>query len=234
LADRSQAQGGVPAHRPTLNNAVGRGLRAPPVRGLPRRPVLIAGSAVILAALLGAGAIIAALTGFRSSPTNSSATGANGAKNSSVSSGARGAGTPAPGTVRGFPTQIGNVQLIAVQYAASDVLARPGSDAMKAMLTRLSVDPAGVRLTAAVDRQKRLSVGVWTIPGANASALLEAWQAVATSSAGWKADEIVGQSVLVAHLASGGTAYVAASDGRFIYIVTSDPLLAAAALTALR
>jgi hypothetical protein len=232
--DPSQARGGLPAHRPGLNNAAGRGLRASPLRRLSRSPILIARGAVILAALLGAGAIIAAMTGFWSSPANVSATGADGATNSSALSGARGAGTPAPGTVPGFPTQIGNLQMIAVQYPASDVLAKPGSDAMKAMLTRLSVDPAGVRLTAAVDPQKHLSVGVWTIPGANASALLEAWQAVATSSEDWKADEIAGLSVLVASVGSGGTAYAAATDGRFIYIDTSDPLLAAAALTALR
>lgn len=186
---------------------------------------------VIVASLLGAAGILGTLTGFWSSPTNRPAVVAD--ATSRGSSGPSDAGTPAPGTVPGFPTQIGNMQLTAVQYAAPDVLIKPGGDVMEAMLTRLGVDPVGVHLTAAIDAERRLSIGVWTVPDVEASALLEAWQAVSGRLNGWEADQLAGQSVLVAHVASGRTAYAAATDGRFIYIVTSDPLLAAAALTAL-
>jgi hypothetical protein len=225
LADRSQAA------PPNLSNAVGRGLRASPHRARPPRPFLIAGSVVIVASLLGGAGLLGTLTGFWSSPTKRSVVGADATTRGSSAPPDNGA--PEPGTVPGFPTHIGNTQLTAVQYAAPDVLTKPGGDVMEAMLTRLGVDPAGVHLTAAIDPDRRLSLGVWTVPAIQAAALLEAWQAVAGRSNGWEADQFAGQSVLVAHVASGRTAYAAATEGRFIYIVTSDPLLAAAALTAL-
>ena len=189
------------------------------------------------AILVGALAIVAiALTAFvltRGPATSRGDGAAAGASAGGAAGASTGPGGQVIGTVPGFPSSIGGVSLVAGQYSASAILDKPGGAPISALLTRLGVDSSKTRLTAAVDHDQRLSIGVWEMPGASASSLVDGWKAVA--GGGWESQSIAGQSVLVGTDASTShPAYVTAADGRLIYIVTAERPLAEAAITALR
>jgi hypothetical protein len=198
----------------------GRGLRA-----LSRSSITAIAGTGVLAILLGVAlALQLSLAGQRASPGSNARGGA--------SSGAT-SGGQIIGTVPGFPSEVGGVRLVAAKYTAADILDRPGGALIRSFLTSLRVDAATVQVTAGVDINERLAIGVWDIPGAGASSLLDAWTKAAGD--GWHSQSVAGESVLAGSDAtSGNPAYVMARDGRLVYVVSGEQALAVAAVEQLR
>jgi hypothetical protein len=204
----------------------GRGLRA-----LPRHRASGLAVAGAVAFVVVATVLVVALNRPTSAPHAAAAAG--GAGTAAGSAAPLGAGGQIIGQVPGFPASVAGLDLASVQYQAPEILGRRGGDLMRAMLARLGVEAATVRLTVGVDRARRLTIGVWEIPGATAPEIEDAWRAAAGQ--GWQLQDLSGRSVLTGPDPTGaGTAYTAADDGRFLYVVTAERPLAAAAFSTLR
>jgi hypothetical protein len=205
-----------------MTNSVtaGRGLRA-----LSRSSITaIAGTGILAVLVVVALALQLSLAGQRASSGSNAGDGAGSGATS---------GGQIIGTVPGFPAEVGGVRLVAAKYTAADILDRPGGALIRSLLASLGVDPASVQVTAGVDINERLAIGAWEIPGAGASALLDAWTKAAGD--GWHGQSVAGESVLAGSDAtSGEPAIVMARDGRLVYVVSAEPELIVAAVERLR
>jgi hypothetical protein len=191
----------------------------------PRRWVILVGALAVVLVVL---AVVILTRG------PSARSGGEGTASAGAAVATTGQGGQITGTVPGFPTSVGGVNLVAGKYRAADILDKPGGEVISAFLARIGVSPSAATLTAAVDHDQRLSIGVWDVPGSGASELLDSWKGVAGAD-GWQSESVAGESVLVGtDTATKRPAYVGTTDGQLLYIVTSERSLAEAALTALR
>jgi hypothetical protein len=197
----------------------GRGLRA-----LSRSSITAIAGTGVLAILVGVALALQVFLAGQRAPSGSNAGGDAGGATS---------GGQIIGTIPGFPAEVGGVRLVAAKYTAADILDRPGGALISSFLTSLGVDAGSVQVTAGVDINERLAIGVWEIPGAGASSLLDAWSRAAGD--GWRGQSVAGESVLAGSDAtSGEPAVVMARDGRLVYVVSAESELVVAAVEQLR
>lgn len=137
-----------------------------------------------------------------------------------------GSSVPAPAGL----ARIGGLDLEAATYEVADVLDAEGGAELGAMLETLDLEPDEVSFVAAVDPGGRLAIGHWELPGRDAGAIMEAWEAVAP--AGWRSATLGGESILSGRSADGSLAWALARDGVFLYVVTDDERLVEAAAAA--
>jgi hypothetical protein len=115
-------------------------------------------------------------------------------------------------------------------FDVPDVLGGEGGAQLSTMLETLGLEPADVRLVIAVDPAGSLGIGRWELPGADADAILSAWDDA--SRGDWQSETLAGEPALFGRGPDGSRAWATARDGIFLYIATDDPSLAEAAAEA--
>lgn len=203
----------------TANGRTGRGLRASPRA----RAQACLGLALLVALAVAA----CGGSGSPGSAARSEASGAASEDGAGPGSGGAGSGGGATGGAR-LPDRVGEIDLEAVSYRVPDALDGVGGPQVAAMLEALDLAPTDVTLAMAVDRDGRLDIGRWELPGREADAILAAWKAAAGS--GWQPQTLAGEPALMGRGPDGRQAWVVARDGLFLYIVTDDPNLGAEAV----
>jgi hypothetical protein len=149
----------------------------------------------------------------------------------STESGAGGgeASASVPAQARGLE-RIGDLDMQVASYEVPDVLGGEGGAQLSAMLETLGLEPADVSLVIAIDPGGSLAIGRWELPGADAGAILSAWDEA--SGGGWQTETLAGAPALYGRGPDGGRAWATARDGVFLYIATDEPSLAEAAAEA--
>jgi hypothetical protein len=196
--------------------AAGWGLRASL-----RRSLRLPGAALLLAAAL------VACGGPEGSSQPSSA--APGGPDVTTDSGSGDVSASVPAEARGLE-RVGDLDMQVASYDVPDVLEGEGGAQLSAMLAALGLEPADVGLVIAVDPAGSLAIGRWELPGANAEAILSAWDEA--SGGDWQSESLAGAPALYGRGPDGGRAWATARDGVFLYIATDEPSLAEAAAEA--
>lgn len=162
------------------------------------------------------------------------ATGATG--DSAGASGGAAAGSGAgSGTGVGtavIPDRIGSLELKVVPYRVPSVLDEADGRQLATMLGALDLPPAAVSLVIAVDREGRLAIGRWELPGRGAEQIGDAWREAAGT--GWRSAVLAGEAALTGRGPDGSLAWAVARDGVFVYVVTDDQRLAEEAVAGTR
>ena len=147
----------------------------------------------------------------------------------STDSGGGAVSASVPAEARGLE-RVGDIRMQVASYDVPDVLEGEGGEQLSAMLAAVGLEPADVRLVIAVDPAGSLAIGRWELPGADAGAILSAWDEASGDE--WQADTLAGQPALHGRGPDGGRAWATARDGVFLYIATDEPALAEAAAEA--
>jgi hypothetical protein len=148
-------------------------------------------------------------------PIGSPAGAASSAEASGGEGGASGAGAEAQELAH-----IGGEDLEVVAYPVGDALEAEGGDSIQTMLDELGIDPAAVSLVLAVAPGGDPAISSWELPGVDAAAILDAWEASAPGR--WEPETIGDSPALVGEGVDGDRAWALAVDGRFVYVHTDE------------
>jgi hypothetical protein len=149
--------------------------------------------------------------------------------NGSTASGGGTVSGSVPAEAQGLE-RVGDLDMQVSSYDVPDVLEGERGEQLSAMLDAVGLEPADVRLVIAVDPAGSLAIGRWELPGADAGAILSAWDEA--SGGDWQSDTLAGEAALHGVGPDGSRAWATARDGVFLYIATDEPSLAEAAAEA--